>query len=131
MALVRRVDARDVLDANATVRRRFTGRLLGRYRRSGPNAWDDYVLDEQEGALIEVAPGTPVQVESEAAVFRMRYRGEVVVVAWLPNPGEVGRDSDPRALFLDGYVGDEDPTPEGSMGAWLHGELRPKRRAED
>jgi hypothetical protein len=129
--LARRVDARDVLDADATTSRAFTGRVLGVYRRSGPNAWDDYVLDETDGGPIEVLAGTPVQLEDEGAVFRMRRRGEVTVVAWVPGPGEIGERSDPRQAFLERCLSHEDPTPEGSLGAWLHGKLKPKREAND
>jgi hypothetical protein len=131
MSLARRVDARDVLDANATAARGFPGRVVGRYARSGPNAWDDYALIDGDGGPIDVYAGTPVQLEAEGAVVRMRRKGEVIVVEWRPAPGEVEAGADPRAVFLDRCLSHQDPTPDGSMGHWLHGELQAKREAND
>jgi hypothetical protein len=129
--MTRRLDARDVLDADATTARGFRGRVLGVYRRTGPNAWDDYALVEVDAASIEVFGETPVQLENEGAVFRMRRKGAVTVVAWVPAAGEAGDGSDLRARFLESCIRHEDPTPEGSLGAWLHGELKPKPEAND
>jgi hypothetical protein len=61
----------------------------------------------------------------------MRRTGEVAVVAWGPAPGEAGDGSALRARFLERCIRHEDPTPEGSLGAWLHGELKPKPEAND
>jgi hypothetical protein len=103
-----RVDARDVLDPNARTRRSFAGRIVGRFRRGGPNAWDDYVYEAEEGGPVDVLPGLPIQLEPRGVEFRLRRRGQVVRVAWQPPPevlAEVG--SDARALrrrFLDGWV---------------------------
>ena len=131
MTLTRRLDARDVLDADATTARGFSGRVLGVYRRAGPNSWDDYVLVEEDGGPIEVLAGTPVQLESDGAVFRMRRKGEVTLVAWVPGPGEADGASDLRARFVERCISDEDPTPEGSLGSWLHGKLKTKPEAND
>jgi hypothetical protein len=125
----RRVDARDVLDADATASRAFPGRVVGVFRRAGPNAWDDYVLIEEDGGPIEVFAGTPIQVESEGATFRMRRRGEVVQVAWTPGAAEGGADL--RARFLESCVRREDPTPEGNLAAWLHGQLDDEPKVND
>ena len=57
--MTRRLDARDVLDADATTARSFWGRVLGVYRRTGPNSWDDYALVEEDGGPIEVFAETP------------------------------------------------------------------------
>jgi hypothetical protein len=129
--VTRRLDARDVLDADATTARSFRGRVLGVYRRTGPNPWDDYTLVEEDGGPIEVFAETAVQLENEGAVFRMRRKGEVTVVAWVPGPAEAGDASDLRARFLESCIRHEDPTPDGSLGAWLHGELKPKPEAND
>jgi hypothetical protein len=129
--MTRRVDGRDVLDADATTSRAFSGRVVGTFRRTGPNSWDDYELVEQDGGPIEVLPETPIQLESVGAAFRMRRRGEVIVVAWVPAPGEIERGSDARTRFLERCVRNEDPTPEGSFGHWLHGELNRKPEAKD
>ena len=126
-----RVDARDVLDADATTSRAFSGRVVAVYRRTGPNSWDDYVRVEQDGGAIEVLPGTEIQLENEGAVFRMRRRGEVIVVAWLPGEGELASRGDIRGLFRERCVSDDDPTPEGNLGRWLHGELDHKPETSD
>jgi hypothetical protein len=94
-----RVDARDVLDANARTRCAFAGRVVGRFRRGGPNAWDDYVYEAEDGPALDVLPGVPIQLEPHGAEFRLRRRGQVLRVAWQPPPevlAEVGRDA--RAL---------------------------------
>jgi hypothetical protein len=127
----RRVDARDVLDADATTRRAFSGRIVGAYRRTGPNSWDDYVLVDEDEGTIEVFAGTPIQVEEDGATFRMRRKGEVIRVAWTPEAGEGEAGADPRARFLESCVRDEDPTPEGNLGAWLHAKLDPKPEPRD
>lgn len=127
----RRVDARDVLDADATTSRTFSGRVTGVFRRSGPNTWDDYVLVEEDGGPIEVYAGTPIQVEKKGAAFRMRRRGEVIVVAWVPEEGGAEAGTDSRARFLGSCVRDEDPTPDGNFAAWLHGELSRKPEPKD
>jgi hypothetical protein len=126
----RRVDARDVLDADATTSRALTGRVVGVYRRHGPNAWDDYVLVDEDGGRIEVFAGTPIQVEADGATFRMRRKGEVALVEWTPEDGEGGAGADLRARFLESCVR-EDPTQEGSLAAWLHRELEKKPEPSD
>jgi hypothetical protein len=82
----RRVDARDVLDPNAHTRRAFRARVVGRFARTGPNAWDDYEYVEEAGKELDVLPGIPIQVEEHSAEFRIRSRGRVVRAAWIPPP---------------------------------------------
>ncbi len=127
----RRVDARDVLDADATTSCAFAGRVVGVFRRSGPNSWDDYVLVDEDGGAIEVFAETPIQVESDGASFRMRRKGEVIRVAWTPQGRGREPGDDLRARFLKSCVRDVDPTPEGNLGAWLHGELDEKSEPHD
>jgi hypothetical protein len=125
------VDARDVLDADALTSRAFTGQIVGVFRRTGPNAWDDYAVVEEDGGPIEVFAQTPIQVEGEGATFRMRRRGEVVRVAWTPDDGGDEGGADLRARFLESCVRHEDPTPEGHLAAWLHGQLDDRPKAND
>jgi hypothetical protein len=127
----RRVDARDVLDADATTSCSFMGRVVGVFHRSGPNAWDDYVLAEQDVGPIEVLAETPIQLEETGARFRMRRKGEVVLVAWTPEGVAGEPDAVLRARFLKTCVRDEDPTPEGNFGVWLHGQLNEKHEPND
>jgi hypothetical protein len=129
--VARRVDARDVLDADATTGRAFAGRVVGVFRRTGPNEWDDYELVEEDGGPIDVLAGIPIQLEREGARFRMRRRGEVVVVRWTPDAESGEPDADARSRFLESCVRHEDPTPDGSLAAWLHGELAVKPKAND
>jgi hypothetical protein len=123
------VDARDVLDADATTSRAFSGRIVGVFRRSGPNTWDDYVLVDGDGGEIQVFAETPIQVERHGATFRMRRKGEVVLVAWTPE--EEGPEAELHKRFLESCVRDTDPTPAGNLGAWLHAELDRKPEPHD
>ncbi len=82
---VPRLDARDVLDActSGAALGRVLGGIVEPARSVGRLG-----LVEEHGGPIEVFAGTPVQLENEGAVFRMRHKGEVLVVAWVPAPGE-------------------------------------------
>ncbi|HYN01238.1 MAG TPA: hypothetical protein VE359_02210 [Vicinamibacteria bacterium] len=120
-----------MLDADATTSRAFPGRVVGVYRRSGPNSWDEYVLVDEDGGPIEVLAGIPIQVDTDGATFRMRRKGVVIRVAWTPDDGGSAAGDDLRTRFLKSCVRDEDPTPEGSLGAWLHGKLDEKPEPHD
>jgi hypothetical protein len=61
----------------------------------------------------------------------MRRRGEVVRVAWTPDDGGHEEGADLRARFLESCVRPEDPTPEGNLAAWLHGQLDDEPKAND
>jgi hypothetical protein len=128
--MTRRVDARDVLDANATTSRTVSGRVVGVYRRSGPDSWDDYLLVDEDGGAIEVFAETLIQVEADGATFRMRRKGEVIRVRWSPEDGAPDAGEDLHARFLRSCVRPE-PTREGSLGAWLYGALDEKPEPHD
>lgn len=106
-----RVKASDVLDANATVLGAFTAKVVGHFRRMGPNRWDDYQLVRAEGDSMEVFPGVRVQVERRGTRLRLRSQGKVWLVAWTPSAED---DADlahasataKRQYFLDHYVSD-------------------------
>ena len=127
--MTRRVDARDVLDADATTSRAVSGRIVGVFRRSGPNSWDDYVLIDEDGGPIEVFADTPIQVE-DGATFRMRRKSEVIRVTWLPEDGALEASVDVHTLFLRSCVRRE-PSTEGNLAAWLHGKLDEKHEPPD
>lgn len=124
----RRVDARDVLDPNAHTRRAFRARVLGRFVRTGPNAWDDYEYVDEAGKEIDVLPGIPIQVEEHRAEFRFRSRGCVLRAAWIPpsdaEPPPPAVASALRARFLaecaDGF---SEAAGQGA-GAVIVGKLR-------
>lgn len=120
-----------MLDADATTSRTLTGRVVGVYRRRGPNAWDDYVLVDEDGGPIEVFAGTPIQVEADGATFRVRRKGEVALVKWTPEEGEGGAGAHLHARFLGSCVRRQDPTQEGNLAAWLHRELERKPEPND
>lgn len=113
-----RVDSRSVFQPNARTKRSFSGRIIGHYRRAGPNAWDDYDLVSEDGGPANVFPAVKIQVEAEGARFRMRKGGKVVVVEWAPTPSEqaaIGEGEDPRAAFLKRRIGTF--KNKGGMGA--------------
>jgi hypothetical protein len=86
----RRVDARDVLDPNAQTKIAFAARVVGHFRPTGPNRWDDYHFVEEPGETLEVLPGLPIQVEAHGVEFRMRAGGRVLRASWNP-PDDVAR----------------------------------------
>jgi len=83
-AMSERIDSRDVMDANAHTTRAFTATLLGHFRPTGANPWDDYEWVDDPPETIAVAPGIPVQLERDRAEVRLRRRGEVIRVRWEP-----------------------------------------------
>lgn len=95
-----RVDARDVLDPNAKTLRAFRAQVVGHFRRTGPNSWDDYKLVREEGEVLTVNPKLRVQLESYGVELRMRKDGRVVRVRWLPSEEEepTSRKLSPDAL---------------------------------
>ncbi|MFC1642263.1 hypothetical protein ACFL5O_06195 [Myxococcota bacterium] len=86
--MVERIDARDVLDANAWTARPFLGRVLGYFVRTGPNSWDDYEYVRADEGSIEVHPRLRIQMERRGPDFRMRLSGRVVRVRWMPGPSD-------------------------------------------
>lgn len=105
-----RVDARDVLDTNATTLRGFSAVLLGHFRRAGANSWDDYeFISAEPGQVMEVLPGLSVQQESGRPEIRLRSHGRVVRVRWVPSPEDRAalRDATPTeelAHFVARYL---------------------------
>ena len=100
------VESRQVFNPNGKTLRTFEGRILGAFRRAGPNPWDPYHLVPQDGPVVEVLPGVKVQIEEQGIRFRMRVRGAVHVIEWQP-PEEAlqGPEAqDLRAFFLASYV---------------------------
>jgi hypothetical protein len=122
-----RIDARDVLDPNGKTRRPFKGRIVARFRRTGPNPWDDYERVPGDGGPIEVMPGISIQVEPEGTEFRMRRCGEVVAVAWVPTDeeqAELTGGGDARTLFLDRHIAGFQNKPGLGAAAAIAGKLR-------
>jgi len=82
------VGTKRVLQPNARTKCRFAGHVIGRYRRNGPNPWNDYELVPEDAGPIDVFPSIEVQVEPERSRFRMRARGQVLMVQWTPTEEE-------------------------------------------
>ena len=88
-AMARRFKSSDVFDPNAVTRVELEARVLGRFRPTGPNKWDDFELQRTaEGEVLEVKAEEKIQVEPLGAAaevrFRLRERREVVLLRWLP-----------------------------------------------
>jgi len=101
------VCTRKVFVPNGKTKRTFAGRIVGHYRRVGPNPWDDYQLVSGDGGPIDVFPGIRVQIDRSKPRFRMRMRGTVVVIEWVPtdaDQADMGEARDLRAALLDGCV---------------------------
>jgi hypothetical protein len=124
----RRVDSRDVLDPNGRTRRAFAARVVGRYRRIGPNPWDDYELLPAEGESLRVAAGIKIQVEGSGARFRMRRHGQVLVVEWTPSEDDraalaaAGRDI--HHAFIAACVEDYASPPGFGLAAVIAKKLK-------
>lgn len=105
-----RIDSRDVLDADAETRRPFRAVIIASFRRTGPNAWDDYELVLEEGEeVLEVQPGVTVMLERSGPELRLRRKGKVYRVRWMPSdddPAALGdaSASEQRAYLLAHYV---------------------------
>jgi len=82
------IDARSVLHANGKTKRSFDGHIVGYFHRSGPNSWDDYQLVPKDDGPIDVFPSIEIQVEPLRSRFRMRTRGKVAMVQWVPTAEE-------------------------------------------
>ena len=123
----RRIDARDVLDANARTVRGFSGDVVGYYRPTGPNAWDDYEYVAETGGRIEVMPALNVQVERWGIALRMRSRGRVVRVQWRPSDEERETFKGKAALrerLLTHYVEPFDHQAGVGASAFIAGKLK-------
>jgi hypothetical protein len=116
-----RVKSSDVLDATHEVRVGFRAIVLGYFRRTGPNSWDDYEFvlrvaspvtrpagDQSSGELefISVLPLVPVQLEARGVDVRLRSEGKVVRARFVPSEADVetitlslGRAFEPKQDF--------------------------------
>jgi hypothetical protein len=106
-----RVDARDVLDPNGRTRRQFRARVLGHFRPTGANSWDDYEYVSGDEGELDVLPDLPVQVEPTGAQLRLRGKGgRVVRLVFVPGERDrarLGEDAPPSAVrryLLSEYI---------------------------
>ena len=104
-----RVDARDVLDPNARTRRVVPATVVGHFRPTGPNSWDEFEFVSEPDRPIEISAGLEVQLEPRGPQFRVRLQGQVVRCRWQPSADDAERagseaPSALRRVFLADYV---------------------------
>lgn len=114
-----RVKASDVLDPNAVVRMGFRAKVLGHFRRAGPNRWDDYLFVEEDHGEMDVLPGVRVQLEARGAELRIRSRGRVLRVR--PIQRGVGKLTlrERRARFIAEHLNSFDESPGLGAAAFV------------
>jgi hypothetical protein len=83
-----RVDSRDVLDPNARTRRAVSTVVVGHFRPTGPNAWDDYEFVSEPERPLQVSAGLEVQLEAQGPRLRVRQQGKVLRCRWEPSAEE-------------------------------------------
>jgi hypothetical protein len=124
----KRVDSRDVLDPNARTKAPFRGTIVGHFRTTGPNAWDDFEYVEAEGGAIEVLADLEVQTEPPLPRLRLRRRGRVQVVEWRPTPeDEVERKRARLGIFeffARRHLVDYSSPPATGLAAVIHKKLK-------
>jgi hypothetical protein len=123
-----RVDARDVLDPNARTRRAVPASLVGHFRPTGPNAWDEYEFVSDPEQPLEVRAGLEVQLEPRGVHFRVRKDGRVLRCRFEPTAEERQRagseaPSALRRLFQTEYLASFNEAP-GQISATLARKLR-------
>jgi hypothetical protein len=82
------IKAKDVFSANATTDVAVEGAIIGRYRATGPNKWDDYDFERDDGdERFTVEAGKPIQVEPLGAqpevLFRAKSGRDVLLLRWI------------------------------------------------
>ena len=88
--MAKRVKSKDVLDANVVTKAPIKGEVIGTYRSSGPNSWDDWELDhDEDGAIIDIPTGNTLHLEPLGAdpVLKLRFRRgrSVARLQWMPD----------------------------------------------
>ena len=124
--MARRIPSSDVLDANAKTTRDIEAEVIGRFRPTGPNRWDDWELErENEGERITIPAGNILAVEPLGAKpeLRLRFRegrSSVLRLRWIPSEederalasGQWGEQESEQATFFErvfGMVPEDDP----------------------
>jgi len=114
-----RVKASDVLDPNAVVCQRFRAKVLGHFRRAGPNRWDDYLLVEDDQGEVDVMPGARVQLESQGTELRIRSRGRVLRVRAIQSAVSELTPAERRDRFVAEYLDSFDESPGLGAAAFV------------
>lgn len=93
-----RVRSAEVLVTTHTTRCGVAGKIVGYFRRLGPNPWDDYRFVKEDGGALELGAGVPVMLEAQGPLFRVRSQGRVVRVRYAHQPGATARELRARLL---------------------------------
>lgn len=80
--------AKDVFVANATTKVDVDGAIIGIYTPTGPNKWDDYAFEKDDGDVTHSVPaGSKIQVEPLGAkpevLFRVKSGRKVLSLRWI------------------------------------------------
>ena len=80
--------AKEAFTANATTKVELQGTIIGVYKPTGPNKWDDLEFDrEDDNEVHVVAADTAVQVEGLGAnpevLFRVKKGKQVLMLRWI------------------------------------------------
>jgi hypothetical protein len=124
-----RVDSRDVLDPTGKTKASFSAKIVGFYKRVGPNPWDDYKFVSRDGDTIDVRSELKVQMEKFGLAFRLRYQGKVVRLEWQPSAEDIQRAGDDdqatlRTFFLSHYILDFAEAGPQNAAALIANKLR-------
>jgi hypothetical protein len=116
LTMPERINASDVLDANARIKRSFSATIVGFFKNTGANPWDDYEFVRVESGTVETYPGTSIQLEEHGTRLRMLKDGRVIRVKWSPSNDdpESVRDGGPgeqRRYFIEAYLEAYDEAP--------------------
>ena len=86
----KRFNSSEVFEFNATTKVELDGAIMGIYRPTGPNKWDDFEFEKDDGDHSYAVPsGSKIQVEpigaSPEVLFRVKKGREVLVLRWSLN----------------------------------------------
>ena len=131
----KRVDSRDVLDPDARTKAPFRGQIVGHYRPTGPNPWDEFEYVEADGGAMDVLAGLKVQVEPPHPRIRLRRRGRVNVVEWRPTPEQEAERKRSRldsfAFFAGRFLEDYSSPPGWGLAAVIQKKLKDDGRERE
>ncbi|MEO1090719.1 MAG: hypothetical protein AAFX81_08800 [Pseudomonadota bacterium] len=98
------VPASRAMRANAKSKRAFAGRVFARFARQGPNSWDPFALRPVALESVDVGPGVRLQIEDEGGIFRMRFKGAVIVAEAVDGHGVPLERDVFIAEYVDGFA---------------------------
>jgi hypothetical protein len=87
----KKINPKDTFSSNAIAQVDIEGEIIGRYKPTGPNKWDDYAfLTANDGDIFQATKGSSIQVEPIGAkaevLFRAKKGREVLLLRWTLTP---------------------------------------------